>query len=102
MLHLLGVPGSVRLTRAGSVAAVRSLSQIALSSSRRLMVLPRLFDILAWPSRPRIFGVVEKSGWGAPNASPHPAVQPPPTPRAPPGGRPRAPPPRPPPPPARR
>src|SRR5205823_1621712 len=29
MLHFSGVPGSVRLTRAGSVAAVRSLSQIA-------------------------------------------------------------------------
>ena len=34
MLHFSGVPGSVRLTRAGSVAAVRSLFQIASSVSR--------------------------------------------------------------------
>ena len=33
MLHFSGVPGSVRLTRAGSVAAVRSLFQMASSVS---------------------------------------------------------------------
>jgi hypothetical protein len=56
---LSGSPASVRRTRAGSVAAVRSLFHTAVSSSRSEMVLPKLFDILAWPSRPRIFGVDE-------------------------------------------
>ncbi len=70
MLHTSGLPGSVRRTRAGSVAAVRSLSQIAFSGSRRLMVLPRLFDILALPSRPSSLGVVEKSGCGSAKVSP--------------------------------
>ena len=65
----------MRRARAGSVAAVRSLSQIALSASRRLMVLPRLFDIFAWPSRPRILGVVENSGCGSANVSPKRALQ---------------------------
>ena len=47
MLHLSGSPGSVRRTRAGSVAAVRSFPHAASSFSRREIVLPRLFDILA-------------------------------------------------------
>ena len=75
MLHFSGVPGSVRLTRAGSVAAARSLSQIAFSGSASAMVLPRLFDILACPSSPRIFGVVENSGCGSAKVSPKRALK---------------------------
>ena len=62
MLHFSGVPGSLRLMRAGSVAAVRSLPQIASSVSLSAMVFPRLFYIFACPSSPRIFGVLENNG----------------------------------------
>ena len=75
MLHFSGVPGSVRLTRAGSVAAVRSLSQTAASGSASAMVLPTLFDIFVCPSSPRIFGVVENSGSGSANVSPNRALK---------------------------
>src|SRR2546425_2132684 len=47
MLQMSGLPGSLRVTRAGSVAAGLSFSQIVSGVSNRPMVLPRLFDILA-------------------------------------------------------
>ena len=47
MLQTSGLPGSLRVTRAGSVAAGLSFSQIVSGDSNRPIVLPRLFDILA-------------------------------------------------------
>src|SRR2546430_1878578 len=52
MLQMSGLPGSFRVTRAGSVAAGLSFSQMISAVSKRLIVLPRLFDILSWPSSP--------------------------------------------------
>src|SRR5207302_5757050 len=47
MLQTSGLPGSLRVTRAGSVAAGLSFSQMVSGESNRPIVLPRLFDILA-------------------------------------------------------
>ena len=47
MLQTSGVPGSVFRTRAGSVTAGRSFSQIDSFSSRSPIVLPSDFDIFA-------------------------------------------------------
>ena len=54
MLHISGIPGSFRVTRAGSVLAGLSFCQISSGLSSSPIVLPRLLDILAWPSRPVI------------------------------------------------
>src|SRR5437762_10685651 len=62
MLQMSGLPGSFRVTRAGSVAAGLSFSQMVSGESKRAIVLPRLFDILAWPSSPRTrFAKMSKS-----------------------------------------
>ena len=54
-----------RSALAGSVAAGRSFSQIVSGESNRPIVLPRLFDILAWPSSPRTRFVLVRSGCGS-------------------------------------
>ena len=64
MLQTSGLPGSFRVTRAGSVLAGRSFCQISSGESSSPMVLPRLFDILAWPSRPMIRFASVSSGLG--------------------------------------
>src|SRR5690242_15345192 len=47
MLQMSGFPGSLRVTRAGSVAAGLSFSQMVSGGSKRPIVLPRLLDIFA-------------------------------------------------------
>ncbi len=65
MLQTSGLPGSFRVTRAGSVLAGRSFCQISSGVSNSPMVFPRLFDILAWPSRPMIRLASVSSAWGS-------------------------------------
>ena len=60
-----GVPGSFLVTRAGSVLAGRSFCQISSGVSSSPMVLPRLLDILAWPSSPMIRLASVSSGLGS-------------------------------------
>src|SRR5256886_10555925 len=64
-LQMSGLPGSFRVTRAGSVAAGLSFSQMVSGESKRAIVLPRLFDILAWPSSPRTRFAVESRACGS-------------------------------------
>src|SRR5207247_380605 len=69
-LHMSGLPGSFRVTRAGSVAAGLSFSQMVSGESKRAIVLPRLFDILAWPSSPRTRFAVESRACGSGSEDP--------------------------------
>src|SRR3989441_8320254 len=70
MLQMSGLPGSFRVTRAGSVAAGLSFSQMVSGESKRAIVLPRLFDILAWPSSPRTRFAVESRACGSGSENP--------------------------------
>src|SRR5256886_17145391 len=69
-LQMSGLPGSFRVTRAGSVAAGLSFSQMVSGESKRAIVLPRLFDILAWPSSPRTRFAVESRACGSGSENP--------------------------------
>src|SRR2546425_2993324 len=64
-LQMSGLPGSLRVFRAGSVAAGRSFSQIESGGSNRPIVFPRLLDILACPSSPSTRRAVESCAWGS-------------------------------------
>src|SRR2546430_9124039 len=70
MLQMSGLPGSFRVTRAGSVAAGLSFSQMVSGESKRAIVLPRLLDILAWPSSPRTRFAVESRACGSGSENP--------------------------------
>src|SRR3989441_414407 len=71
MLQMSGLPGSLRVTRAGSVAAGLSFSQMSSGGSSSPMVLPRLFDIFAWPSSPSTrFAVVSCACGSGKNPAP--------------------------------
>ena len=73
MLQISGLPGSFRVTRAGSVLAGRSFCQISSGVSSSPMVLPRLLDILAWPSSPMIRLASVSSALGSAKKSSPPA-----------------------------
>src|SRR5213080_3066898 len=70
MLQMSGLPGSFRVTRAGSVAAGLSFSQMVSGESSKPMVLPKLLDIFAWPSSPKTRFAVDSSACGSGKAKP--------------------------------
>src|SRR6266568_4531573 len=70
MLQMSGLPGSFRVTRAGSVAAGLSFSQMVSGESNKPMVFPKLLDIFARPSSPRTRFAVDRSACGSGKAKP--------------------------------